>query len=64
MTSTGSLTRRPLLGALAAVPVAAALPSEAWASPVATRSRDSMGGFRTAKAAPLPLGLDSTKEIR
>jgi hypothetical protein len=45
MTSTNALTRRTFLGALAAAPVAAAVPTGAWASSVAAGSRDSTIGF-------------------
>src|SRR5262245_29566996 len=45
MTSTSTFARRTFLGAIAATPVAAALPTGARASTVATRPRDSMIGF-------------------
>lgn len=45
MTSTNALTRRTFLGALAVAPMAAAVPTGAWASSVAAGSRDSTIGF-------------------
>lgn len=64
MTSTSTWTRRTILGTLAAAPVAAAIPTGAWASTTPVTSSDPILGFvldrRRIKRIDLPGNGDQT----